>query len=45
MQHKNRLDVEGPELISLATEPKFAIGQRALTCAPAGATCSGIASA
>jgi glyoxylase-like metal-dependent hydrolase (beta-lactamase superfamily II) len=28
--HKNRLDVEGPELISLVTEPKFAIGQRAL---------------
>src|ERR687885_324652 len=26
----NRLDVEGPELISLVTEPKFAIGQRAL---------------
>ena len=28
--HKNQLDVEGPELISIATEPKFAIGQRAL---------------
>jgi len=28
--HTNRLDVEGPELISLVTEPKFAIGQRAL---------------
>ena len=28
--HANRLDVEGPELISLVTEPKFAIGQRAL---------------
>jgi glyoxylase-like metal-dependent hydrolase (beta-lactamase superfamily II) len=28
--HSNRLDVEGPELISLVTEPKFAIGQRAL---------------
>jgi hypothetical protein len=28
--HTNRLDVEGPELISLATEPTFAIGQRAL---------------
>jgi glyoxylase-like metal-dependent hydrolase (beta-lactamase superfamily II) len=28
--HRNRLDVEGPELISLLTEPKFAIGQRAL---------------
>jgi len=28
--HGNRLDVEGPELISLVTEPKFAIGQRAL---------------
>ncbi|HEX2249259.1 MAG TPA: hypothetical protein VHH32_02870 [Gemmatimonadales bacterium] len=28
--HRNRLDVEGPELISLVTEPKFAIGQRAL---------------
>jgi glyoxylase-like metal-dependent hydrolase (beta-lactamase superfamily II) len=30
VSHKNRLDVEGPELISLVTEPKFAIGQRAL---------------
>jgi hypothetical protein len=28
--YSNRLDVEGPELISLVTEPKFAIGQRAL---------------
>jgi hypothetical protein len=28
--HTNRLDVEGPELISLVTEPEFAIGQRAL---------------
>jgi hypothetical protein len=28
--HRNRLDVEGPELISLVTEPKFAIGQRAM---------------
>jgi glyoxylase-like metal-dependent hydrolase (beta-lactamase superfamily II) len=28
--YANRLDVEGPELISLVTEPKFAIGQRAL---------------
>jgi glyoxylase-like metal-dependent hydrolase (beta-lactamase superfamily II) len=28
--HKNQLDVEAPELISLATEPKFALGQRAL---------------
>jgi glyoxylase-like metal-dependent hydrolase (beta-lactamase superfamily II) len=28
--HRNLLDVEGPELISIATEPKFAIGQRAL---------------
>lgn len=28
--HSNRLDVEAPELISLVTEPKFAIGQRAL---------------
>lgn len=28
--HKNQLDVEGPELISIATEPKFGIGQRAL---------------
>ena len=28
--HRNRLDVEGPELISLVTEPKFAIGQRAI---------------
>ena len=28
--HKNQLDVEGPELISLSTDPKFALGQRAL---------------
>ena len=28
--YRNQLDVEGPELISLVTEPKFAIGQRAL---------------
>jgi glyoxylase-like metal-dependent hydrolase (beta-lactamase superfamily II) len=28
--HRNQLDVEGPELISIGTEPKFAIGQRAL---------------
>jgi hypothetical protein len=28
--HRNRLDVEAPELISLVTEPKFALGQRAL---------------
>jgi glyoxylase-like metal-dependent hydrolase (beta-lactamase superfamily II) len=28
--HRNQLDVEGPELISICTEPKFAIGQRAL---------------
>jgi hypothetical protein len=28
--HRNRLDVEGPELISLVTEPEFAIGQRAV---------------
>jgi hypothetical protein len=28
--HRNRLDVEAPELISLVTEPEFAIGQRAL---------------
>jgi glyoxylase-like metal-dependent hydrolase (beta-lactamase superfamily II) len=28
--HKNQLDVEGPELISIATEPRFAFGQRAL---------------
>jgi glyoxylase-like metal-dependent hydrolase (beta-lactamase superfamily II) len=29
-KYRNQLDVEGPELISVATEPKFAIGQRAL---------------
>jgi glyoxylase-like metal-dependent hydrolase (beta-lactamase superfamily II) len=28
--HRNQLDVEAPELISIVTEPKFAIGQRAL---------------
>ena len=28
--HRNQLDVEGPELISICTEPTFAIGQRAL---------------
>ncbi len=28
--HRNQLDVEGPELISLVTEPTFALGQRAL---------------
>jgi glyoxylase-like metal-dependent hydrolase (beta-lactamase superfamily II) len=28
--HRNQLDVEAPELISIATEPKFAIGQRML---------------
>jgi hypothetical protein len=28
--HTNRLEVEAPELISLVTEPTFAIGQRAL---------------
>ena len=28
--HRNQLDVEGPELISISTEPRFAIGQRAL---------------
>jgi glyoxylase-like metal-dependent hydrolase (beta-lactamase superfamily II) len=27
---RNQLDVEAPELISIATEPRFAIGQRAL---------------
>ena len=27
---RNQLNVEGPELISIATEPRFAIGQRAL---------------
>ena len=34
--HRNQLDVEGPELISIATEPKFAIGQRALHVRAAG---------
>jgi hypothetical protein len=29
-KYKNQLDVEAPELISIVTEPKFAIGQRAL---------------
>jgi hypothetical protein len=28
--HRNRLSIEGPELISIGTRPKFAIGQRAL---------------
>jgi glyoxylase-like metal-dependent hydrolase (beta-lactamase superfamily II) len=28
--HRNQLDVEAPELISIATDPKFAIGQRML---------------
>jgi hypothetical protein len=28
--HRNRLDIEAPELISITTRPKFAIGQRAL---------------
>ena len=28
--HKNQLDVEGPELTSVSTDPKFALGQRAL---------------
>lgn len=28
--YRNQLDIEGPELISIATEPRFAIGQRAL---------------
>jgi glyoxylase-like metal-dependent hydrolase (beta-lactamase superfamily II) len=28
--HRNRLDIEAPELISIGTRPKFAIGQRAL---------------
>lgn len=34
--HKNQLDVEAPELISISTEPKFAIGQRALHVRAAG---------
>jgi hypothetical protein len=34
--HKNQLDVEGPELISVATEPRFALGQRALHLRTAG---------
>lgn len=29
-RHNNQLDVEGPELISISTDPKFAIAQRAL---------------
>jgi hypothetical protein len=29
-KYRNQLDVEGPELISIVTDPKFAIGQRAL---------------
>jgi glyoxylase-like metal-dependent hydrolase (beta-lactamase superfamily II) len=35
--HRNQLDVEAPELISIATEPKFAIGQRALHVRSTGA--------
>lgn len=35
--HRNQLDVEGPELISIATVPKFAIGQRALHVRSSGA--------
>ncbi|MEP7226847.1 MAG: MBL fold metallo-hydrolase [Gemmatimonadales bacterium] len=34
--HKNQLDVEGPELISISTEPKFALRQRALHVRTAG---------
>jgi glyoxylase-like metal-dependent hydrolase (beta-lactamase superfamily II) len=34
--HRNQLDVEGPELISIASEPKFALGQRALHLRSAG---------
>ena len=34
--HRNQLDVEGPELISISTEPRFAIGQRALHVRTAG---------
>ena len=34
--HRNQLDVEAPELISIVTEPKFAIGQRALHVRAAG---------
>ena len=34
--HRNQLDVEGPELISISTEPRFAIGQRALHLRTAG---------
>jgi hypothetical protein len=30
VKYRNQLDVEGPELISIVTDPKFAIGQRAL---------------
>lgn len=30
VSHRNQLDVEGPELISISSEPRFAIGQRAL---------------
>lgn len=36
VSHRNQLDVEGPELISVATEPRFAIGQRALHVRTAG---------
>ena len=28
--YRNQLDIEGPELISIVTEPRFGIGQRAL---------------
>jgi hypothetical protein len=35
--HRNRLDIEGPELISIGTRPKFAIGQRALHVRSTGA--------
>lgn len=33
---RNQLDVEAPELISIVTQPKFAIGQRALHVRAAG---------
>jgi hypothetical protein len=35
--HRNRLDIEAPELISIGTRPKFAIGQRALHVRGSGA--------
>jgi hypothetical protein len=35
--HRNQLDVEAPELISIVTVPKFAIGQRALHVRSTGA--------